>query len=127
MNFLEGLKRLYIIFSLLVMVGVAGNVWVDTRSSCIQAVFQDKTPASNYAAIPTEELLPDQRRRDSPIDPSDVKWDTPTTQANGCPTKAERVGYTALGAVVTGIFLFVTWLIFRWIMIGFFPALKREK
>lgn len=113
---MEGLKRLYIVFSLLVVVASAAAIWIDSRPMC-----------SDYAAISDDELLASLPTRSSfnaqttGINPETVMWDKPE-----CITKAQRLGRTALGAAVAGGVLLILWLIFRWIIAGFLPARKGQ-
>ncbi len=117
MNILEGLKRLYIALSLLVVIATATAFWMDSRPMCL-----------DYAAMSNDELLAGLQARSSSaaqtsgIDPKTVIWDKPS-----CITKAARLGRAVLGAAAVGGVLFILWLIIRWIVAGFFPGLKREK
>lgn len=136
---MEGLKRIYIVLALPVVIAGAAATWIDSHPMCL-----------DQAAMSNDELLNALRRADatgdtagakrladylaglqahnssaaqtSGIDPKTVIWDKP-----GCTTKAQRLGRTALGAAVAGGALFILWLIFRWVVAGFAPSLKREK
>lgn len=99
MNFLEGLKRLYIVLSIMVVVGSAGGGWAQARApyGCI-----DLTKIS-----PKEDL---SRAGDLVL----------------CPSASELLisqlvsaAMYATGAVIA---LLVWWFVFRWIITGFFPA-----
>ena len=134
MNILEGLKRLYIVFSLLVVTVTAVVVW-DSRQLC--------APAMTRLKPLTEEFDPGQQA----IDPNAVTWDKPTAGNFGdknesiglppgfgqtapiapCQASMKRVGATALGAMAAGIVLLIAWLIFRWVISGFLPSQTRTK
>lgn len=142
MNILEGVKRLYICVSLLLVAAVAGTIWVEaSRALCAStsidpsAVTWDKPmtgnfwgkdelispapgighalPTLDYSAMPDGELLAGLPRRAAPVTP--------------CPTVMERIGSATLGAVAAGAVLFIAWLVLRWVISGFLPSQTRTK
>lgn len=97
MNILEGLKRLYIIFSVLALVGIGGSVWVDSdRHSC--AKFERLSIAERAAEL------------NAP-----------------CTSTIDMALTTTFVTLVSAIALIVVWLLLRWVLTGFCPTTKREK
>lgn len=98
MNIIRGLKRLYMVLSLLIAVGVIGTVWTNSASHSCRKYEQmgilDRAAELGVTAP--------------------------------CTTDGSMILDTAIIAVGTAIVLTVVWLIFRWIIAGFLPARKGQ-
>ncbi|MFG5779200.1 hypothetical protein ACFIQF_19240 [Comamonas sp. J-3] len=99
MNIIKGLKRLYIVLSLLIVVGVTGTVWADSaRLSCRR--YQQMGILDRAAELGV---------------------------AAPCTTDSSRFLDAAIAAAGTAIILTLVWFIFRWIIAGFFPTRSSKK
>ncbi|WP_028600830.1 hypothetical protein [Ottowia thiooxydans] len=105
MNMITGFRRLYLLISMLILVVISGIVWTDTTPplSC-------DTPIGQVASLPTPSF--------KTIEPNEVVWDA---QAN-CLTVSQRLREAVLAMVIGFVVLSAAWLIFRWVVTGFFPS-----
>ena len=117
MNFLEGLRRLYLVFSLLIVAICAYGGWHDGRPAfwCGDEVISFAPPVN--AAV-------------SAIDSARVKWDDEWTLfepcAMGIKGLLKRISYAALQSAIAAFVLFLIWKALRWIIIGFWPGAGRR-
>ena len=109
MNFLEGLKRLFIVFALIgAAIGAAVGFDSSDQSIWCHAQMQQRKAAAQQAGIPN----PTAR-----IHPSCMTDDEVTSQ------KVMRAsGYGLIGGVCV-IFVFQ---VLQWIIVGFFPKAGRK-
>lgn len=159
MNFIEGLRRLFVIAGVLTVVASAFIAWDANRdaSGCQVGKISPKTlkpwemyqskdfsseegaqhPSSSrpYADLSDNELLAlYARAKNGEVveQPKDEPWKN-DHQVNSvthelCPSEVEallkRGGITLLSAVATALCVWLFWLLVRWVLVGFFPALR---
>lgn len=142
MNFLEGLKRLFIAFSLLICGGLGVIGWLDGAPpfycSASLAIVDENSAAAIYSSMPTANLHDSLRRADASGDSAQA---TIISQAirdrsdmerrkTQCPSAAmavaKRAGFAASLSAGGAVVLFMIWLCLRWVIIGFFPTAARK-
>lgn len=111
MNFLEGLKRLFLIIALLVSAVAAVAGWEQGRPpyGCVDEatakLAQQPGPWHNYKSDGVTPAIP-------------------------CPPKTEvltkRVVHAAVYSAAAALLLVLVWLVLRWVIVGFFPNATRR-
>ena len=151
MNFLEGLKRLFIIMSLFVVAAAGFTGWVDgappygcVKSSFIQELRKPSSADSSkdaYAHLSDVELLALHEKAKK--DGGDPDWwegarvvtdaEVPghiKLDAQVCPTERDelmrRAGLAGGYAIIAMAILFAMWIALRWVLVGFFPSLRNK-
>ncbi len=152
MNFLEGIKRLFIIFSVLVVVAGGGLGWSENGPpyGCVEesSIKWDQPPSVNFSKMTDEELFDILRKADASGDKAKAdgaaraikdrsgpwsKYEVvrPALQPLViCPPKTQslikQVSYAAGIAAALAAVMFALWLCLRWIIVGFFPSAARR-
>lgn len=147
MNFLEGFRRLFTIFSLLVIAAAGFLAWIDNRAppGCVEESTIKWEPVADTSKMSDQELFESLRKADAGGDSARARElaraieerGSPSTKSQSstagtvrplilCPAKAQvlakQAGFAAATTAATAAILFVIWLALRWIIIGFFPA-----
>lgn len=152
MNFLEGLKRLFVVISL-VVVAVAGAIgWSENGPphGCVEesSIKWDRTPSVDYSKMTDEELFDSIRKADANGDAKKASeiaraienrsdpWSKdqvirPALQPLViCPPKmqglAKQAAYAAGIGMALASVMFILWLCLRWVIVGFFPTAARK-
>lgn len=118
MNFLEGLKRLFVVVSL-VVVAVAGGAGWSEGAPPYWCAGELVVPAP--AANPFDQFDP---KKPGNLKPFNGKLDDP------CRSRwvewGKRVAYAAGFAFAAVVVMVAIWLCLRWVIVGFFPAAARK-
>lgn len=121
MNFLEGLRRLFLLFSLAVVAVGANLGWLDGAPPpwCKDEIVKPANSFSQFGPPKTghekqQRLEPFTGKLDAPCNSTWVLWGK---------SLALGAGYAAAAAVIMLSF----WLCLRWIIVGFFPSASRQK
>lgn len=118
MNFLEGLKRLFVVLSL-VVISVAGTVgWSEGAPPywCggeLVVPAPSTNPFDQFDPQKPGSLKPFNGKLDDPCRSHWVEW-------------GKSAAYAAGFAFVAAAVMFVLWLCLRWIIVGFFPGAARK-
>lgn len=153
MNFIEGLRRIFLIFSAVAVVGMAFAGWGSrTGYPCAFAWMTDAelfdklgpvkestfpgqlvNTAGTHAELASAvraAVQDGQKARAERVAQYMVYAGLPATpMSEQCPTQASfqvrQAGTAFTYAAATSAALLVLWLLFRWVALGFFPAARR--
>lgn len=118
MNFLEGLKRLFVVFSLIVIAAAAaiGSENGKPPYWCAGELVIPANPPAQPQSGPWgkyQSLKPFNGKLDDPCRTAWMTW-------------GKQVAYGAEYAAVAAAVMFILWLCLRWVIVGFFPSAARK-
>lgn len=143
MNLLEGLKRIFIAISGLVVLasGIGGWEHVNQPYGCVHldAIQWDGSapqPATDFSKMSDDELLRGLPKVNSRGTPKTFSYEEAfPSRDNPKPVKIclkpmeywpKKMGYTLGAVVLAATILGIIWCILRWIILGFWPGAVRK-
>ena len=119
MNFLEGLKRLFIVVAVFVVVGAGDFGWsaIDQPSDCI---YLDDVKWDAPSGQPSKPLSPEN------IVAALDKFVPVEVCIKPMEYWPKKIGYTLGAVALAAIVLWLVWLTLRWIILGFWPGAARK-
>lgn len=131
MNYFEGLKRLFLIASLLVVAAAALGGWEEARPAkgCEDDAYLARMnemiadASRSVAAVTGRSASPPIVIRD---EPEDSGWRLFDRCLTGSDATIKRASYAAFFGICAAIALLLIWSALRWVILGFSPGTARK-
>ncbi|WP_312836411.1 hypothetical protein [Comamonas sp.] len=127
MNFLEGIKRIFLLGSLVITIAAGALGWA-VGSSRSQCRVQDPNIQLGQPSLPSQSA-----KDANPWDNDVLIRPAPGAQLAASAACLKDPGrsktgaaYAVFSAAVSAVILFAIWLMIRWVFAGFFPDSRRK-
>lgn len=147
MNFLEGFRRLFILISSFLVIGISIGVWVDNEPlpRC-ENILSTKKAEQDISKMSDDELFAmlkspasapsakqdnwSDRYHDGGVGSASISSKEALPFSACAPwleSRLRQFGYAAIFAALSAMTLAGIWLCLRWVIVGFIPSLAKNQ